>query len=98
MKKGDVLYMPKGVVHYAQTHSSDAVHLTIGFHRGNLQWHDVLRTLIVNLTASGQDFETFASLLHVKNNAKWQQTWLQWQASDAKLQSKITEATRVLDL
>eukprot|EP00912_Choanoflagellata_sp_UC4_P000822 UC4_evm11s507 len=45
MKAGDVLYMPKGVVHYAQT-ESESMHLTIGFHRWNMQWIDVFRGLI----------------------------------------------------
>ena len=33
MAPGDVLYMPKGVVHYAMTeNATEAFHLTIGLH------------------------------------------------------------------
>ena len=47
MAPGDVLYMPKGVVHYAQTASDEeAYHLTIGLHRENMQWRDVFRHLL----------------------------------------------------
>ena len=38
MAPGDVLYMPKGVVHYATTADSISFHLTIGLHRDNRQW------------------------------------------------------------
>ena len=42
MAPGDVLYMPKGVVHYAVTDdATQAFHLTIGLHRENMQWLDV---------------------------------------------------------
>ena len=47
MRPGDVLYMPKGVVHYALTaDDSESYHLTIGLHRDNMQWRDVVRYLI----------------------------------------------------
>jgi len=47
MSPGDVLYMPKGVVHYALTDSSsEAFHLTIGLHRENMQWLDVFHFMI----------------------------------------------------
>ena len=44
MSPGDVLYMPKGVVHYATTSpvSGGSFHMTVGIHRGNMQWFDVL--------------------------------------------------------
>ncbi len=45
MKQGDVLYMPKGVVHYALT-STESFHLTIGFHRQNMQWFDVFMDVV----------------------------------------------------
>ena len=47
MAPGDVLYMPKGVVHYAVTHNAtEAFHLTIGLHRDNMQWLDVFYHLL----------------------------------------------------
>ena len=47
MAPGDVLYMPKGVVHYADTDpNEEAFHLTIGIHRQNLQWIDVVHHLL----------------------------------------------------
>ena len=47
MEPGDVLYMPKGVVHYADTHKdTETFHLTIGLHRVNMQWLDVLHYMI----------------------------------------------------
>ena len=39
--------MPKGVVHYADTDpNEEAFHLTIGIHRQNLQWIDVVHHLL----------------------------------------------------
>ena len=47
MAPGDFLYMPKGAVHYAHTaDDSEAYHLTIGLHRINMQWLDVMRDVI----------------------------------------------------
>ena len=47
MGAGDFLYMPKGVVHFALTDVDETVfHLTIGLHRANMQWRDILRDLI----------------------------------------------------
>ena len=47
MEPGDVLYMPKGVVHYATTlNETESYHLTIGLHRENMQWLDVLHWLL----------------------------------------------------
>lgn len=48
--------MPKGVVHYAQTETgSEAYHLTIGLHRQNLQWLDVLHRLLTRRTDGPDD-------------------------------------------
>ena len=60
MAPGDFLYMPKGVVHYALTaYDAAAYHLTIGLHRDNMQWRDVVRYLIdVN---EGEDAEVHTS-------------------------------------
>eukprot|EP00750_Incisomonas_marina_P019621 INCI3595.3.p1 GENE.INCI3595.3~~INCI3595.3.p1 ORF type:complete len:721 (+),score=108.90 INCI3595.3:81-2243(+) len=51
MHTGDVLYMPKGVVHFAETLDNVTAHLTIGFHRGNVQWLDLVKSLIANVTS-----------------------------------------------
>ena len=53
MAPGDVLYMPKGVVHYALTEDgAEAYHLTVGLHRDNMQWRDVFYGLLAT-DASG---------------------------------------------
>ena len=44
-----VLYMPKGVVHYALTmNSTESFHITIGLHRDNMQWLDVLHHMMTS--------------------------------------------------
>ena len=49
MAPGDMLYMPKGVVHYAVTdNATEAFHLTIGLHRENMQWLDVFYHMLVH--------------------------------------------------
>ena len=51
----------QGVVHVAETLSKVTAHLTIGFHRGHVQWIDVIRGLVANLTAGvahGESSET----------------------------------------
>ena len=56
MEPGDVLYMPKGVVHYADTHKdTETFHLTIGLHRVNMQWLDVLHYMIDAHLRKGDD-------------------------------------------
>ena len=51
MAPGDVLYMPKGVVHFAQTVDTGDItfHLTIGLHRKRMQWLDVIDHMIEHL-------------------------------------------------
>jgi hypothetical protein len=51
MAPGDVIYMPKGVVHHARTHPSEepTFHLTIGLHRKNMQWLDVVTHIVEKL-------------------------------------------------
>ena len=56
MAPGDVLYMPKGVVHYAVTSpDAESFHLTVGLHRDNLQWLDVLYQLLSSPEQQGLD-------------------------------------------
>lgn len=49
MSAGDVLYMPKGVVHYAITNQEESFHLTIGLHRRNMQWIDVFHHMLLRI-------------------------------------------------
>ena len=61
MGPGDVLYMPKGVVHYANTDSAEeAYHLTIGLHRQNMQWIDLLHHLLTHATDTHADADTLS--------------------------------------
>ena len=50
MTPGDVLYLPKGIVHSATTspNSPSTTHITIGLVRDNLRYGDFLKSLLVN--------------------------------------------------
>lgn len=50
LKQGDILYLPRGRVHAAQTGNEASVHLTIGFHPPNL-----LNVISASLEARGLD-------------------------------------------
>lgn len=39
------------MVHFAETLDTVTAHLTIGFHRGNVQWLDLLKALVANVTS-----------------------------------------------
>lgn len=45
LKEGDVLYMPKGIVHQAKAQEMDSVHLTISTYQ-RWSWGDLLSTMI----------------------------------------------------
>lgn len=45
LKEGDVLYMPKGIVHQAKAQEVDSVHLTISTYQ-RWSWGDLLSTMI----------------------------------------------------
>lgn len=48
MSPGDVLYMPKGVIHYALTNASAvSYHLTLGLDRRGQQWLDIISFLLL---------------------------------------------------
>ena len=104
--------MPKGVVHYAQTLENLTTHLTIGFHRGNVQWLNLVRALLANLTTtSAVNVAAAAALpLHVSsNNSNYsaamlsslkpnQMHLLRMQTQDKVLQSIVQDALKVLEL
>lgn len=46
--------MPKGVVHYAKTDPAESFHLTIGLHRENMQWLDLLHYLLSSQPSDGE--------------------------------------------
>ena len=57
MSPGDVLYMPKGVVHYAITDkSSGSFRITVGLHRQNMQWFDVLMDVAASVDTTLDPF------------------------------------------
>jgi predicted nucleotidyltransferase len=48
MRKGDILYIPKGVVHQAVASNETSVHLTIAFPREGTTWGDYLLWAVEN--------------------------------------------------
>eukprot|EP00301_Raphidiophrys_heterophryoidea_P018915 c3907_g1_i1.p2 GENE.c3907_g1_i1~~c3907_g1_i1.p2 ORF type:complete len:160 (+),score=39.54 c3907_g1_i1:316-795(+) len=47
MLPGDVLYMPKGLVHYALTgNETQSHHITIGLHQDKLRWLDAFQVVL----------------------------------------------------
>lgn len=54
MSPGDVLYMPKGAIHYALTDASAvSYHLTLGLDRRGQQWLDIISFLLLEQGAGG---------------------------------------------
>ncbi len=54
LEQGDTLYMPRGVIHAAETGNEDSLHLTLGL--SPVTWTDLLLEVIANVSAKDAAF------------------------------------------
>ena len=81
MEPGSVLYMPKGIVHYAETRGEDmSVHMTLGLLQDSHTWQDVLSYAC--LQAESKDCkqldQAFKSMFAQGQGVAWRDTIPFW--------------------